>query len=546
MQPRPGPEAIRQALDRVLSSAGFSKNARLSQFLRFVVERHLEGREAELKESIVGVEVFGRLPGFDPKVDGIVRTEAIRLRARLEKYYSSEGKNDTLVIELPKGGYRPAFRERSLAPEAPSARSRPLRHGRIALAALFLSATIGSVWWWRPVSPMSLTIAVLPFENLSRHTNGDNVADSLTDQLINSLALVEGLTVPSRTSSFALRDRAVTAAQAGSQLRADYLVEGSIVQADDRVRLSVALIRVRDERRVWSGRFDRDLANIFTADDDIAREVVETLQLKVGPERRTDANPQAYALYLRARQVMASFPTQGRPIVEAALELYAQAIAKDASYALAYAGMADTYLAVERNVGVAPKLGPDLLTQAKSAAARALELDPLLSEAHSSLASVHAREYKWEAAERSFRRAIQLNPNNAIAHLELGSNVLLMQGRVDEGLDEVRDALRLDPLSPSVNTEYGRALFWARRYDAAVNQLRVAIALEPTRARAYGALARALLAQGRAAEALTVFEDAVRRGALLPGLANGDLACVAARAGRPEGIAMLERQLRNP
>jgi tetratricopeptide (TPR) repeat protein len=172
----------------------------------------------------------------------------------------------------------------------------------------------------------------------------------------------------------------------------------------------------------------------------------------------------------------------------------------------------------------------------------------MLSEAHSAMGSIHAREYAWEEAESSLRRAIHLNQNNAIAHAELGFHVLLMMGRVEEGLDEIGRAVRLDPLSPYMNTEYGRALFWAGRYDDAINRLRNAIALEPTRARAYGVLARTLYAQGRTSDAVAVFEEAIRRGALLPGVTNDDLACVAARAGRrgEEVVtAMLQRQLAN-
>jgi adenylate cyclase len=531
----------RRQLGRVLASAGFSKNMRLSQFLRFVVERHLEGRERELKESVIGVEVFGRKPGFDPKVDGIVRTEAIRLRARLDKYYAAEGSTDPLVIELPKGGYRPIIRERRTRGEAWIKSAWRWRFAK-AVAGVLVAALGASVWW--SAGPAAVAVAVLPFENLSRDTARDYVSDGLTDQLISSLAVIEGLTVPSRTSSFALRGRIVSAVEAGSELGADYLVEGSVVQTNDRVRVNAALIRVRDDHRVWSGRFDRELTDVFRVQEEISQGIVDTLRLRLGPRRRRyEEHIEPYTLYLRARQMMASFPSQGRPIVDSALDYYEQALAKDASFALAYAGIADLYLAVERNVGVAPKFGPDLLAQAKTSAKRALDLDPLLSEAHSSMGSIGAREYAWKDAEHHFRRAIELNHNNVLAHLELGFPVLLMQGRVDEGLDEVRRAVRLDPLSPYVNTESGRALFWARRYDAAIDQLRIAIALEPSRARPYGVLARALSAQGKTGEPLAVFEDAVRRGALLAPLANGDLACVVTRAGRPDAVAaMLRRQ----
>lgn len=535
----------RRQLGRVLGSAGFSKNERLSQFLRFVVERHLEGRESELKESLIGIEVFGRKPGFDPKVDGIVRTEAIRLRARLDKYYATEGSTDPLVIELPKGGYRPIIRERRTRG---AAWIKSAWRWRFATAvAGFLVAALGASVWWSG-GPAALTVAVLPFENLSRDTARDYVSDGLTDQLISSLAIIDGLTVPSRTSSFALRGRIVSAVEAGSELGADYLVEGSVLQTNDRVKVNAALIRVRDDHRVWSGRFDRELTEVFSVQEEISQGIVDTLRLRLGPRRRRyEEHIEPYTLYLRARHMMASFPSQGRPIVDSALDYYEQALAKDASFALAYAGIADLYLAVERNVGVAPKFGPDLLARAKTSAKRALDLDPLLSEAHSSMGSIDAREYAWKDAEHHFRRAIELNYNNAMAHLELGFHVLLMQGRVDEGLEAVRRAVHLDPLSPYVNTESGRALFWARRYDAAIDQLRIAIALEPNRARPYGVLARALSAQGKTGEAMAVFEDAVRRGAVLAHLANGDLACVVARAGRPDAVAaMLQRQVSNP
>jgi Tfp pilus assembly protein PilF len=249
---------------------------------------------------------------------------------------------------------------------------------------------------------------------------------------------------------------------------------------------------------------------------------------------QNDTNAEAYALYLRGRHTMASFPTRGRPIARIALEYFEQAIRKDANFALAYAGIADTWLAVEKNV-----LNPGAFALAKTAAERAGALDPMLSEAHSAMASIHAREYAWADAERGFRRAIELDPNNALAHLGFGS-MLSVRGRFDEGLDESRRAVALEPLSPYVNTEYADTLLLAGRYAEAIDQLRTAITLDPSRNAAFNVLARTLYLDGQTAEANTLFDDSITRGAS-PAWA----ACAAVRAGQHEkAMAQLQAQLK--
>ena len=543
-------EAIRRELERVLSSAGFSRNQRLSQFLRFLVDRHLEGRDSELKESVIAVEVFGRKAGYDPKLDGIVRTEAVRLRARMERYYQAEGSQDALIIELPKGGYRPVFRDRATVAEETATPTLPqktnARAGRTwwitgALAALVVVA-IGTTWWWTHPARRSFTVAVLPLENLNRDPASDYFADGLTDEIIRNLSVIDGLTVPSRTSSFALKGRGLNAVESARQLGADYLVEGSVLRAGDQLRVNVALVTARDGSRTWSDRFDRKLTDVFAIQDEISRGIVNTLRLRLNPgRRRYEANLEAYDLYLRGRQIMASFPTLGRPIAPAAVEYFEKAIEKDPNYAIAYAGMADAYVAMERNMGAGTVWGPTLLPRAKAAAERAVELDPMLSEAQSAMASIRAREYAWQDADRGFRRAIELNPNNALAHLERGA-ILVVQGRFDEGLDEVRRALALDPLSPYVTTEVGGALLLAVRYAESADQLRKASALDPSRNRPNNVLGRALYLQGKTAEALTTFHESIKRGAILAGLEW--MACAEVRAGRrEEALVLLQEQL---
>ncbi len=545
-------EEIRRALARVVASAGFVRNERLSQFLRFLVERHLEGREAELKESVLAVEVFGRKAGYDPKQDAVVRTEAIRLRTRLEKYYQGEGSNDPIVIDLPKGGYRPVFRERGLVAEQPvapvAATATPNRSSRapwIALAvAVVAAAAAGSAWWWRQATPRMITIAVLPLENHSKDADTDYFADGLTDEIIRNLSVTEGLTVRSRTSSFALNEKGrLNIAESGRQLDAEYLVEGSVLLAGDQVRVTAALVVARDGSQVWSDRYDRKVTDIFAIQDEISQGIANTLRLRFNARRRYEANLEAYDFYLRGRQIMAGFPSRTRPVASPAIEYFQRAVDKDPNYAIAYAGMADAFIAIERNMGAANPI--NAWPRAKDAANRAIERDPSLSEAHSALASIRAREYAWQDAERGFRQAIELNPNNALARLELATRVLLVQERFDDALKEIRRALELDPLSPYVTTEAGEALVLARRYAEAAEHFRKAIALDPSRNRPYNHMVRALYLQGKIAEAIEARDQSANVGPPRGPYPLWWSACLDVRAGRRGQAAALLEELRN-
>jgi hypothetical protein len=180
-----GEKAIRDQLARILASPGFSRNERLSRFLQFVVERHMEGRDHELKETVIAVEVFGRPPDYNPKQDAIVRTEAGRLRARLAEYYQGEGSNDALVIELPRGGYIPAFRQaESIGADRPDRKR--LRLGLAAAIPGVAIVVAVAVWWWTQSRNAPITIAILPLENLNHDPAYDYLADAISPHSMGS------------------------------------------------------------------------------------------------------------------------------------------------------------------------------------------------------------------------------------------------------------------------------------------------------------------------------------------------------------------------
>jgi serine/threonine-protein kinase len=486
-------QAVLRQLDRVLGSPGFSRNQRLSQFLRFVVERHLDGKDNELKESVIAIEVFGRRPDFDSRLDPVVRTEAVRLRARLNEYYLKEGKADALVIDLPKGGYIPRFRkvedERrvTVLSRAPFVR----RVWFLTLLGCFAIGLAAVSLWWTQHRGAPIPIGVLPLENTSHDPVNEYFADGLTDELIRNLSIIDGLAVRSRTSSFGIKGRPHNIRDVGQQLQADYILEGSILRAGQQLRVDVQLVRVHDDSPVWSGRFDRELTDVFAIQDEIALGIVNSLRLKLGRgRRRYETSVEAYDLYLHAR----ALPQRSRRSALESTSLYRQVIAKDPRFAPAYAGLAAAYAASSAQD---PGDHTDELTQMRAAAEKAIQLDELLAEAHEALAMVYARDGQWAQAEKSFRRAIELDPSYSVAYRDFTMWFLLPLGRTDEALHQMRIAEKADPLSPFLQTAMGFALLSTGRYEEAFSRCQKATVDTEC-------LGRARLGQGRVDEAIQI------------------------------------------
>jgi TolB-like protein len=489
-------QAVRRELERVLASPGFARNERLSGFLRFVVEGHLAGKDHELKESVIAIEVFGRSTDFDSRLDPVVRTEAVRLRARLSDYYLKSGKADALVIELPKGGYVPRFREiaREQPVTAPVGEPRHVQFGlrrwfTLGLAGLVIALAVVA-WQWAQHRSAPIAIAVLPLENTSHDPANEYFADGLTDELIRNLSIIDGLAVRSRTSSFGLKGKPRNIHDAGQQLQADYILEGSVLRAGQQLRIDVQLVRVRDDFSLWSGRFDKQLTDVFAIQDEISLGIVNNLRLKLGQgRRRYETSVEAYDLYLHAR----AEPNQrSRDQAMEAAGIYRQVIAKDPLFAPAYAGLASASAASSAQGFRDDHDGE--LTEMRAAAEKAIQLDPLLAEAHDALGMVHARDGQWAQAEKSFRQSIELEPNNSWTYDDLSTWLLLPLGRTEEAVHQMRVAANTDPLSPFIQQRLAAILIDAGRYEEAVTHC-VGNA---------ECLGRARLGQGRVNEAIQI------------------------------------------
>ena len=383
------------------------------------------------------------------------------------------------------------------------------------------------------------SLAVLPFVNGSADPENEYLCDGVTDELINALTKVEGLRIASRTSVFALKGKPQDIRAIGALLGVSAVLEGTVRKADDRLRITVQLAAADDGRTLWSERYDRRLDDVFAVHDEIARTIVSTLRTTFladiadpTPRRYTD-NVQAYSLYLKGRFCWNKRSQEG---VREAIAYFEQAIDHDPGYALAYSGLSDSYGLQVDYRGVPVTEGYKL---ARRYALKALELDDTLPEAHTSLAWVQfAYDWDWAAAERSYRRALELNPAYATGH-HWYSFVLLVTGQADQALVEAHTALELDPSSLSIRRGLGWLYYYTRRYEAAVYHLRRAIAMNPTSEDTYRILGLVLTQQGAYDEAERAFREAITLSPELSYATAGGAHVLALRGRRREAEALL-------
>jgi TolB-like protein/DNA-binding winged helix-turn-helix (wHTH) protein/Flp pilus assembly protein TadD len=396
---------------------------------------------------------------------------------------------------------------------APSSRRLPLplsfglwprRHQLwAALGVLGLLVLSGLVLHYGPDQRIG-SIAVLPFINLSADPEQEYFADGMTEALIGDLARIKALRVISRTSVMPYKKAKKPVPEIARELNVDAIVEGSVLRSGERVRISAQLIHAPTDRHVWGQSYERDLRDILELQRDLARSIAQGVRITVMPPAEVrpspahPINPDVYQAFLKGRYFWGQRTSQG---YRKGIEYFHEAIAREPTYAPAYAGLADCYALLGGGT-LAPR---EVMPKARAAALKALEIDESLAEAHTSLAFVrHRFDWDWAGAEQDFKRAIELNPNYATAHQWYGF-YLTTVGRFGEALREMRRAQELDPLSVAISTSVGTVFYYQRQYDRAIEVYEKVVEMESDAIGAHEGLGRAYAEKGRFEPARTEF-----------------------------------------
>jgi TolB-like protein/DNA-binding winged helix-turn-helix (wHTH) protein/Flp pilus assembly protein TadD len=404
----------------------------------------------------------------------------------------------------------------TLAPVAPKRRLWPSSRVLVALAlVLSLSLAILAVRLFRSRGPAPTgirSLAVLPLDNLSGDASENYFADGMTDELITDLAQISALRVISRTSVMVYKGARKPLPQIARELNVDAIVEGTVLHAGDRVRITAQLIEASTDKHLWSQSYEGDLRDTLTLQKKVASAIADQIRINLTPREQAAlkslkvVNPEAYESYLKGRYFWNKRTADG---LKVALAYFKQAIEEDPKYAQAYSGLADTYalLGDWQYAVMTPK---EAFPNAKAAAIKALELDSTLGEAHNSLAFVlDGFDWDLDAGGKEFRRAIELNPGYATAHHWYAWHLSLL-GRYDEAIAEMSKAENLDPLSLIINTDLAELLVLAHSYDESIRQSRKTIEMDPNFALAHNQLAQAYLQKHMYDEAVAELKTAVQ------------------------------------
>ena len=438
----------------------------------------------------------------------------------------------------------------SPAPASPerSTRARPVLAWVVAaVLAVVVSASTAALWIWRSPVPTAAgagserirSIAVLPLQNLAGE---EYFADGMTDALIADLGKMGAVDVISRTSVMRFKGTRQPLPDIGRALNVDAILEGSVLRAGPRVRITVDLVEARTDRRLWTESYERDVKDVIAMQNEVARAVARAINVTLSrqdearlAEQGRAVAPEAYEAYLKGRYY---WNRRDAESLQQSVTYFERALAADGQYAPAYAGLADAYTLLGSVGGALPP--GEAMAKARQAAQSALALDDSLGEAHTSLAMVQFwHDWQWSDAEASFRRAIALNPSYPTAHHWFAIYLSAM-GRHDEAMAEMDQASRLDPVSPIIQASRGWVLYQRRQFDRSLEECRRTLALEPTFLRAYNYIGMNYLQKRMPTEALRALQEADRL-AGPSAVARGELAQAYVAAGRRrEATAILD------
>lgn len=557
----PSAEDIQVELERVLASAPFANSNRSQRFLRYVVESSLNNHDELLKEFAIAVDVFERDISYDPSVDATVRVEAGRLRSRLRDYYSDEGRNDPVVIDVPKGGYRATFTERSVspggavapaesAPNAEQAYEHPERRGwrklvPLALAAVVLIASVGGIRMWKKGMHSSTAagngqkvLAVFPFSNQTGANANSYLTEGITESLIRQFSQIPGLRVISRAAS----DR-VNKQNAANELGVGYLLTGSLEHGvDGRLVLNAELSDANNGTVLLSNQYLPDEADLRPIQADIVRDAVNGLGIRLdagqaaGAQRPLTSSPAAFQNFLRGE---AAARLRDDPAnLHQAIDDFEEAVRLDPSFAFAYSSMAEGHLAL----GIYYEAPRDHMPLARKYALRALALDPSMHHAHGILGLIDLL-YDWNLPLAQSELEEADTRDNAIWQLGCTAHLLSINGRYRHAEEDLESMLEFDPHSGMLIAELGCVKYYSGHYDDSIRYYQQALSLDPRSVLGYWGMGRSLTRQDRYKEALEDLRRFKKLNGFEPAIITAEIGFTEAASGDRRGAMETLKQL---
>lgn len=481
----PSKDQILRQRDRILASEVFASSKRMSEFLDYLTTEVLSDHPPRLKELAIGVTVFGRDENFDPRIDSVVRVEAIRLRTKLREYYEDVGREDPVRIEIPKGSYVPVFtlitQPAATIHAEPSNKTRFQMYAVVLFVVVIIGGIVTTLQFSKPPDTLVATepysIAVLPLKDWSSNPT-DYFSEAMTDVLIARLSENSKLRVTSMSSVMVYRNTELQSSQIAEQLHVEHIVAGAVFRDSGQVRITAQLIDARTSKNLWSNTYERPMINVLALQEDVASEIATQLMGKLlpeAPQTEITINPMAYEAFLKGRYWRNRLTAHG---FNRGILYFQQAIDLQPDYADAYAGLAACHCRLGGH-GI-EVVRPDVaLPEAVRLATKALELESDNAEANAVLGIIKFKFY-WDAdsAEQYLRRAIEKNPSLFEAYLWY-SQISEGAGRQDLAVEQARLSHRINPLSQSANLNLGWQLYQAGQMAEAEIQFDKLLEFDP-------------------------------------------------------------------